>query len=84
MQPVTLIGYIAAVFTTGAMLPQIIHSWKRKHTKDISLWYYLVLCTGILLWLVYGIILKEPPIIAANLSALTLALIIVGLKLQYG
>ncbi len=77
------IGFIAAVLTTTAFVPQFLKVWKTRSTRDISLRMYLMLCTGIFLWLVYGIRLNSLPIILANGVTLGLTLAILGLKIRH-
>ena len=62
-----IIGLIAAVCTTFAFVPQVMKVWKTKQTKDLSLRMYSIMFTGILLWLVYGILIDSLSIILANL-----------------
>ena len=78
------IGFVAGILTTGCFLPQIYKILKTKHTKDLSLGYYLILGAGIFLWLSYGVVLGAIPIILANGSALFFVLLILGMKLKYG
>ena len=61
-----LIGFIAAVCTTFAFLPQAIKVWKTKQTKDLSLRMYTVMFIGICLWFVYGLRINSLSIILAN------------------
>ena len=61
-----LIGFIAAVCTTFACLPQAIKVWKTKQTKDLSLRMYTVMFIGICLWFVYGLRINSLSIILAN------------------
>jgi len=84
MEIFTIIGLIAGAFTTIAFLPQVIKTLKLKETKDISLWMYIILCAGVFLWLVYGLLIKDLPIIAANSISFILAVIILSSKLKYG
>ena len=84
MNWVTGIGLIAAVFTTIAGLPQLAKSWKLKETKDISLWMYILSCIGVSLWLVYGIFLKDLPLIFANTVTLAIVGSVLVLKMKYG
>ena len=58
----SLIGFIAATLTTIAFLPQVIKVWKSRSAKDISLGMYFLFSTGVLLWLIYGILLAAWPI----------------------
>jgi MtN3 and saliva related transmembrane protein len=64
-----LIGLVAATLTTAAFLPQVYKTWIYKSTRDISLVImYLVLLTGAVLWLIYGVRIGSFPIILANLT----------------
>ncbi len=84
MSEVTLLGLVAASFTTGSFVPQVVKSWRTRQTHDISLGTYLLLVVGNLLWLAYGLILRNPPLIVANIVTLTLALSILVLKIKHG
>jgi len=79
-----LIGYAASALGILAFLPQAIKIWKTKETKGISLGMYIVLWLGVILWLTYGILLKNPPVIIVNAVILTIASIILFLKIRYG
>jgi len=78
-----LIGYIAAIFTTFSLLPQIIRIWKLKEARDISLFMPLMMSAGSILWLIYGIILNETPIIAANTVSLLFSFTVIFITLKY-
>jgi MtN3 and saliva related transmembrane protein len=77
------IGMIAAFCTTLSFLPQLIHVWRRKSARDISLTMFLLFNFGLACWLVYGIGIRSIPMIAANGTTLLLALAILALKLRY-
>ena len=62
-----VIGFIAAVCTTFAFLPQVIKVWKTKQTKYLSLRMYTVMFIGICLWFVYGVRINSLSIILANI-----------------
>ncbi len=81
---VTLLGLVAGTFTTIAFLPQLIKAWTTKSTKDVSLKTFLLFCVGITLWLIYGILINDLPIIAANIVSLILSLGILYCKFKYG
>ncbi len=78
------IGLIAGILTTIAFLHQVIKAFKTKHTKDLSLATFVIFSIGIVLWLIYGILIKQIPIILANVAALVLALLILVMKIKYG
>jgi MtN3 and saliva related transmembrane protein len=83
MNFITIIGLVAAAFTTVALLPQLIKVWKTKSTKDISLDMFMLYCGGVLLWFVYGIFRNDLAIILANSLAFIQALIILLFKAKY-
>ena len=66
MQGTTVLGLIAATITTSSFLPQAIQTIRSKNTKDISLGMYSLLTTGVLLWLIYGVMTKDLPLLIAN------------------
>lgn len=80
----TLIGLIAAICTTASFLPQVIKTWRSKKTKDISFLMYAILAMGLLLWLIYGIMIRDFPLILANGISFCLALCVLFLKIRHG
>jgi MtN3 and saliva related transmembrane protein len=81
---VTVIGLMAGILTTLSFLPQVIKSWKTRKTRDISSIAYSLLTIGIFLWLVYGLLLEDLPLILANGIAFVLASSILLLKIRNG
>jgi len=81
IHPDLIVG-VAAVLTTIAFLPQVIKSWRSRSTRDVSLGMFLILNTGIVLWLIYGLILESRPLIYANTVTLILTGTILVLKLR--
>ncbi len=57
MPVVTIVGLVAGFLTTVSFLPQVLRTWKSRSTADISLVMFLIYVTGILLWLIYGLML---------------------------
>jgi MtN3 and saliva related transmembrane protein len=84
MSKLTFLGLAAACCTTIAFVPQLVKTWKTRSTADISLGMFLVLVIGIILWLAYGMLLGDVPLIVANGITLVLAGIILVFKLRYG
>ena len=81
---IELIGLLAGALTSTAFLPQVIKTWKSKSAKDLSLGMFLVFFIGVILWLTYGIIIKDIPMIFANALTLTLSGIILYFKFRFG
>jgi MtN3 and saliva related transmembrane protein len=75
---------IAAILTTAAFVPQALHIIRHKETKAISLLMYVAFASGVALWLVFGVMIANWPMIVANAITLMLTLAIVGMKLRYG
>ncbi|MBI5636233.1 SemiSWEET transporter [Candidatus Micrarchaeota archaeon] len=83
MDYVQVIGLIAAALTTSAFFPQFWKAYKTKSTKDVSLGMFSLMTLGIFLWLVYGLLVNDLPIMAANLVSVLIAGGILALKLKY-
>ena len=78
------VGLVAGLLTTFAFVPQVLKIWRSKSAKDISLRTYLALTIGVVLWLVYGILKQELPIVLWNAVTLVLAGAILAMKLRFG
>lgn len=76
----TLIGYFAAFCTTAAFLPQVTHTIKTNDTTSISIGMYILFVSGVGLWLVYGLLKHDMPIIVANGITFLLASVILAFK----
>lgn len=74
-------GSLAAICTTLAFVPQAIHSYRTRDLSGISLPMYSIFTAGVALWLAYGLLKQDWPIIIANAITLTLSLLILILKI---
>jgi len=77
-----MIGYIAGALTTVAFAPQLLRALTTKSTKDVSLMMLLCSTSGMLLWLLHGILVNDSALIAANSISFVLAFLLLGLKLK--
>lgn len=77
------IGFAAAVCTTTAFIPQLVHVLRLRSARDISLPTFLLFSIGVFLWLLYGLWDHSVPVIAANAATLVLSVSILILKLRY-
>lgn len=80
---IELIGYFAALCTTLSFVPQAVKTIKTRDTSGISLWMYLIFTVGVFLWLVYGFIIGNHPLLIANAVTFVLAVTILGFKIKY-
>jgi len=78
-----IIGIIAGIFTSTSLLPQLIKIIKEKKANAISLGMLFVLMTGIALWIYYGILKKDLPIIYTNAFSLLLNIAVVVFSIKY-
>lgn len=80
---IVYIGVVGAILTTASFIPQALHTIKTKNTRDISLAFSLSFTGGVFLWLVYGILIKDIPLILANSITFLLSATILGCKVRY-
>jgi len=78
-----IIGLTAGMLTTVAFVPQVVKTYQSRSAKDLSLWMFLIFCTGVVLWLIYGIAINELPVIIANSVTLVLASVLLIFKLTF-
>ena len=84
MDTPTWLGFAAGFLTTIAFVPQVVKIWTTKTAKDVSLPTFVAFALGVGLWLAYGIVRQEPPIIVWNAITLLLAGAILAMKLKFG
>lgn len=75
------VGAVAAALTSFGFVPQIVKMWQTKSVRDISPISILQFIAGVLLWTVYGVHLRDPVVMAANL--VSLAILITALLLYF-
>ena len=81
MDATTLIGLTAAFCTTAAFIPQVIQILRTGNVDGISLLMYSIFTCGVAMWLTYGIIVDDLPMLLANLITLVLAMAVLGLTI---
>jgi MtN3 and saliva related transmembrane protein len=80
----TIVGLAAALFTTSAFLPQVIRAWRTRSTRDLSYGTFVTYAIGLAMWLAYGVMIRDVPLMLSNGTTFLLALAILGLKLRHG
>ncbi len=83
-EAVTALGLVAATLTTMSFLPQVVRTLRTRDTSSISVGMYSAFVTGVGLWLVYGLLTGDTPIVVANAITFLLSGIVFILKLRYG
>jgi MtN3 and saliva related transmembrane protein len=80
----TTIGLVAGTFTSIASIPQVVKTLKTRHVRDISIWQPLFLALGVALWMLYGILIGDWPLILSNITPLVCNAVLTGMKIRYG
>lgn len=83
MNSIQLLGLLAGSLTTAAFLPQVLKTWRSRSAKDLSLGMFSLFCLGVAMWLIYGLMVNDVPVIAANLVTLLLASTLLFFKLRF-
>lgn len=83
MNIITLIGFAAGICITVAVIPQIITVWKTKKVQNVSLLMFGILTFGIVLWIIYGVLKNDIPIIITNCISLTLNIVMLYFIIRY-
>lgn len=81
---IQILGFISGILTTIAFIPQVLKVWVTRKTEDISLLMFIIFITGIIGWLIYGILIVNYPLILANSITLVLAVLIIIGKIRFG
>jgi MtN3 and saliva related transmembrane protein len=79
-----VVGLIAGICTAVSLLPQLVKLIKTKKAEDLSLFYLVILLVGLSLWIWYGVLRDDMPIILTNSFSLLLniVIIIIGIKFK--
>ncbi|MEI8230685.1 MAG: PQ-loop domain-containing transporter [Candidatus Peregrinibacteria bacterium] len=80
---IDLLGYVSGGLITIALLPQVLKSWKTKSTKDISVPWMILYCTGLFLCILYGVGIASMPIILTTIVEFLMALSLLVLKVRF-
>lgn len=77
------LGYFAGLLTVGSFLPQVIRVWRTRQTRDLSLSMFALLTTASSLWIIYGAITKDWPVVLTNVGMVALNGAIAVAKVRY-
>ena len=83
MNALDLLGLVATCFTTSSFVPQVWRTWKTRDVSGISLPTYVIITIGLALWLVYGWLRGDMPLMVANAVMVLLTGAITVMKLRF-
>jgi MtN3 and saliva related transmembrane protein len=77
-----VIGIIAGILVLSSFIPQLHKGYKTKRMSDVSIYLMGLIASGMFLWVIYGIIRRDPVIIGTNAAGFVLNIILMILKLK--
>ena len=80
---IVYLGYFAGTITVLSFLPQVLRAWRTRQTRDLSLGMFALLVTAGSLWMVYGAVNRDWPVVATNAGMVALNGALVVAKLRY-
>jgi MtN3 and saliva related transmembrane protein len=83
MDAAKIVGYTASAVTVFTFLPQVIKTWKERSAKNVSLMMFIIAIANEILWVAYGVMVKDNIIIITNVIMMCMASIMIYLKLRY-
>ena len=84
MDGVEWLGVVAGILTTGAFVPQVLRTHRRRSASDLSTPMLVLFTVGVALWLAYGLLIGSHGIILANAATMMLSAYILLMKLRFG
>ncbi len=83
MTNLDILGLAASFCTTSSFIPQVYRTYKTRDVSGISLSTYVIITIGLLLWLTYGILKNDFPLIVANSTMVLLTITIAIMKIIF-
>lgn len=84
MDWISLLGFAAGLITTVSFVPQVVRVWRTRSVADLSLGTFALLISGAALWLLYGVLIGDGPVIVTNLAVGLLIAAILVAKVRFG
>jgi MtN3 and saliva related transmembrane protein len=78
-----IIGIIAGILTSVALIPQVVKVYREKKSEQISIGYVIVLMAGQAMWIVYGFVKSDIPVVATNIFSLGVSIVMIVLGIKY-
>jgi MtN3 and saliva related transmembrane protein len=80
---VSELGYVAGVITVASFLPQVIRAWRTRRTRDLSLGSLALLITAGALWILYGALSRDWPVVLTNSGMVGLLVLLAAAKVRF-
>jgi MtN3 and saliva related transmembrane protein len=80
---VSELGYAAGAVTVASFLPQVVRAWRTRQTRDLSLGSLALLMTAGTMWIVYGALSRDLPVVLTNGGMVSLLALLAAAKVRY-
>lgn len=80
---VSELGYVAGAITVTSFLPQVVRAWRTRQTRDLSLSSLALLMTAGSLWILYGALSRDWPVVATNGGMVSLLALLAAAKVRF-
>ncbi|HKH92096.1 MAG TPA: SemiSWEET family transporter [Gemmatimonadaceae bacterium] len=80
---VSELGYVAGAITVTSFLPQVVRAWRTRQTRDLSLSSLALLMTAGSLWILYGALSRDWPVVATNGGMVALLALLALAKVRF-
>jgi MtN3 and saliva related transmembrane protein len=77
------LGYFAGALTVVSFMPQVVRAWRTRQTRDLSLSGFALLITAGSLWVIYGAMSRDWPVVATNSGMVALNVALAAAKIRY-
>ncbi len=77
------VGYAAGALSVSSYVPQTIRAWRTRKTDDLSYGMFALLMLASALWIAFGVLVDQWPVILPNAGCLIFAFAIFCAKLRY-
>jgi len=78
------LGYVAGTVTVASFLPQVVRAWRTRQTRDLSLASLALLITAGSMWILYGALSRDWPVVATNSGMVGLLALLAAAKVKHG
>ena len=80
---VSELGYVAGAITVTSFLPQVVRAWRTRQTRDLSLSSLALLMTAGSLWILYGALSRDWPVVVTNGGMVALLALLAMAKVRF-
>ena len=78
------LGYVAGMVTVASFLPQVVRAWRTRQTRDLSLASLALLITAGSMWILYGALSRDWPVVATNSGMVGLLMLLAAAMVKHG